>query len=149
MAVDQANNNALDQKQLLRVLTALKDGDFTPLMPDGQDGIPGEIADTINALVRRLNPFAAEVTRISREIGTEGKFGGQAEVKGLSGTWKDLVDNINLMAANLTNQVRDMSQVAERIEVGNSGRRVTVHARGETLEFKETLNRLVDQVSGR
>jgi HAMP domain-containing protein len=120
-------------------LTALKDGDFTRLMPDGQDGISGEIADTINTLVRRLNPFAAEVTRISREIGTEG----------LSGTWKDLVDNINLMAANLTNQVRNLSQVAERIEAGDSGRRVTVHARGETLEFKETLNRLVDQVSER
>ena len=147
--METPRTHSLDTQELLAVLTALKDGDFTRLMPEGQGGIEGEIAATINTLVRRLNPFAVEVTRISREIGIEGKFGGQAEVEGLPGTWQDLVENINIMGANLTHQVRDMARVARGAVEGDTSRKVTVEAQGETLALKESINALVDQASAR
>src|SRR5436190_21482501 len=103
MAMESTRTDVTDARELLGVLTALKNGDFTRLMREGQGGIEGEIAAAVSHLVRHLNPFAVEVTRISREIGTEGLFGGQARVAGLPGTWQDLVANINVMAANLTN----------------------------------------------
>jgi len=118
-------------------------------MPGGQAGIPGEVARTINTTMDLLNAFASEMSRLAREVGTEGLFGCQAEIEGVTGTWKALTDGLNVMAANLTVQVRDMSQVTERIAAGNFGRKVTVGAQGETLELKNSINRLADQLSAR
>lgn len=146
MAVEPTRTDSLDAQELLRVLTALKNGDFSRLMPEGQGGINGEIAETINTLVRRLNVFAVEVTRISRELGLEGRFGGQAEVGGLPGTWQDLVANINIMGANLTAQVRNIAAVVTARANGDLATKVTVEAHGETGELKDTLNLMGDQL---
>ena len=136
---------SVDAQELLRVLTALRNGDFSRLMPEGEDGINGEIAETINTLVRRLNVFAVEVTRVSREIGIEGEFGGRVEVEGLPGTWQDLVANINHMGANLTAQVRDVAAVVTARANGDLTTKVTVEVRGEMLALKETLNMMGNQ----
>lgn len=138
---------SLNEEQLLTVLSALKDGDFSVRLPSGAPGATGQIAETVNAFADQLGAFTAELSRISREIGTEGRFGGQAEVEGLSGSWKDLLDIFNDMAVQLTNQVRDFSQTAQAAASGNSARRVTVPANGETAELKDALNVLVDQRS--
>jgi HAMP domain-containing protein len=149
MRTERKDPCTLDPQQLVRVLTALQAGDFSQRMPGGQPGVAGDIAQTINTTFDFLNTFASEFVRITREIGVEGRFGGQAEIEGLSGTWKTLTDDLNVMAANLTHQVRDMSQVVERIEASNFGRKVTVPAQGETLELKESINRLADQLIAR
>jgi HAMP domain-containing protein len=137
-----APTDSLDTQQLLQFLKALRDGDFTRHMPDGQAGAAGEIAATLNRLVDQLNQFACEVTRLSRELGTEGRYGGQAEVDGAAGTWRDLVDNVNLMAANLTNQVRNCADVTGRLAAGDLSREVTVGCAGETRGLKDNINRL-------
>src|SRR2546422_482926 len=98
-------------------------------------------------MVDQLSSFASEVTRVAREVGTEGKLGGQAEVKGVAGTWKDLTDNVNLMASNLTGQVRNIAEVATAIAGGNLSRKITVDVRGEILELKNTINTMVDQLN--
>jgi HAMP domain-containing protein len=149
MRTERKDPCTLDPQQLVRVLTALQAGDFSQRMPGGQPGVAGDIAQTINTTFDFLNTFASEFVRITREIGVEGRFGGQAEIEGLSGTWKTLTDDLNVMAANLTIQVRDMSQVVERIEASNFGRKVTVPAQGETLELKDSINRLADQLIAR
>jgi len=149
MGIERTDPCTLDHQQLVRVLTALQAGDFSQRMPGGQPGVAADIAQTINTTFDFLNTFASEFVRITREIGVEGRFGGQAEIEGLSGTWKALTDDLNVMAANLTCQVRDMSQVVERIEASNFGRKVTVPAQGETLELKESINRLADQLIAR
>src|SRR5439155_16913300 len=99
-------------------------------------------------MVEQLRSFAAEVTRVAREVGTEGKLGGQAEVSGVAATWKDLTDNVNSMAANLTNQVRNIADVATAIARGDLSRKITVDVKGEILELKNTINTMVDQLNG-
>ena len=145
----QTDPRGVNEQELLWVLTAIKEGDFTRKMTSGGDGAPGQITTVINTLVDRLNMFAAELTRITREIGAEGKFGGQAQGPGLAGTWADMTANLNLMAANLTDQIRDLSRVAHDLAVETPSRRVTVAAQGETAELKQIINRLVDQARAR
>ena len=99
-------------------------------------------------MVDQLNRFAAEVTRVAREVGTEGKLGGQAEVRGVAGTWKDLTDNVNSMANNLTSQVRNIAEVTTAVARGNLSRKITVDVKGEILELKNTINTMVDQLNG-
>src|SRR5439155_1058580 len=101
----------------------------------------------INVMVDQLNSFASEVTRVAREVGTEGKLGGQAIVRGVGGTWKDLTDNVNFMASNLTNQVRSIAEVITAVATGDRPKRITVDVRGEILELKNTINVMVDQLS--
>jgi HAMP domain-containing protein len=146
MATLSRETGSLDKQELLEVLTRVKNGDFTRLMSTGQGGIEGQIAETTNALVRQLNPFAAEVTRISREIGAQGIFGGQAQAEGLEGTWKDLIDNINRMGANLTCQIRDVTRVVDAQSKGNLAARVTVEAGGEMNLLKGIVNDMGDHL---
>src|SRR5205809_638338 len=107
-----------------------------------------ELKSTINTMVDQLNAFAGEVTRVAREVGTEGKLGGQAVVRGVAGTWKDLTDSVNSMASNLTGQVRNIAEVAAAGPVGDLSRKITVDVLGEILQLKETLNTMVDQLNG-
>src|SRR5207249_1351823 len=104
-----------------------------------------ELKNTINTMVDQLNSFASEVTRVAREVGTEGKLGGQAKVGGVAGTWKDLTDNVNLMAANLTGQVRNIAEVTTAVATGDLSKKITVDVRGEILELKATINTMVEQ----
>src|SRR5206468_3687496 len=105
------------------------------------------IGATVNSMVDQLSSFGAEVTRVAREVGTEGKLGGQAEVPGVAGTWKDLTDNVNFMASNLTDQVRNIAHVSTAVATGDPSRKITVDVRGEILELKTTVNTMVDQLS--
>ncbi|MEU0037811.1 HAMP domain-containing protein [Streptomyces sp. NPDC006333] len=134
-------------RQLLAGLTAVRDGDFGTRLPDEADGLMGEIATVFNGMVDQLSLFTSEVTRVAREVGTEGTLGGQAEVPGVSGTWADLTDSVNAMAGNLTTQVRDIAQVATAVARGDLSQKIDVDARGEILELKETVNTMVDQLS--
>src|SRR5207302_652604 len=106
-----------------------------------------QLKETLNTMVDQLNAFAAEVTRVAREVGTEGKLGGQAQVPGVAGTWKDLTDSVNSMAGNLTGQVRNIAEVATAIAGGDLSRKITVDVRGEILELKNTINTMVDQLN--
>src|SRR5204862_379545 len=101
----------------------------------------------INNLVDQLNSFSSEVTRVAREVGTEGKLGGQAEVKGIGGTWKDLTDSVNQMASNLTGQVRNIAEVTTAVATGDLSKKITVNVAGEILELKNTINTMVDQLN--
>src|SRR5207249_3174636 len=105
------------------------------------------LKNTINTMVDQLSSFAAEVTRVAREVGTEGKLGGQAEVRGVAGTWKDLTDSVNFMASNLTGQVRNIAAVTTAVANGDLSKKITVDARGEILELKDTINTMVDQLN--
>ncbi len=134
-------------RQLLAGLTAVRDGDFGTRLPETGDGVLGEIATVFNGMVDQLALFTSEVTRVAREVGTEGRLGGQAEVPGVSGTWKDLTDSVNAMAGNLTTQVRDIAQVATAVAKGDLSQKIDVAARGEILELKNTLNTMIDQLS--
>ncbi|GJF31339.1 histidine kinase [Kitasatospora sp. NE20-6] len=134
-------------RQLLAGLTAVRDGDFGTRLPDDADGLLGEIATVFNGMVDQLSLFTSEVTRVAREVGTDGRLGGQAEVPGVSGTWKDLTDSVNAMAGNLTSQVRDIAQVATAVAKGDLSQKIDVAARGEILELKNTVNTMVDQLS--
>ncbi|GAA1305562.1 HAMP domain-containing protein [Saccharothrix xinjiangensis] len=134
-------------RQLLAGLTAVRDGDFGTRLPDDADGLLGEIATVFNGMVDQLSLFTSEVTRVAREVGTEGRLGGQADVPGVSGTWKDLTESVNAMAGNLTSQVRDIAQVATAVARGDLSQKIDVDARGEILELKETVNTMVDQLS--
>jgi HAMP domain-containing protein/signal transduction histidine kinase len=133
--------------QLLAGLTAVRDGDFGTRLPEDGDGLLVEIATVFNGMVDQLARFTSEVTRVAREVGTDGRLGGQAEVPGVSGTWKDLTDSVNAMAGNLTTQVRDIAQVATAVAKGDLSQKIDVDARGEILELKNTLNTMVDQLS--
>src|SRR5262249_3982676 len=106
-----------------------------------------ELKDTINTMVDQLNAFASEVTRVAREVGTEGKLGGQAQVPGVAGTWKDLTDSVNSMAGNLTAQVRNIAEAAPAIAGGHPPRNTPANVRGEILELKDTINTMVDQLN--
>ncbi|MYS30559.1 HAMP domain-containing protein, partial [Streptomyces sp. SID7804] len=134
-------------RQLLAGLTAVRDGDFGTRLPDGADGLMGDIATVFNGMVDQLSLFTSEVTRVAREVGTEGALGGQAEVPGVSGTWADLTDSVNAMAGNLTAQVRNVAQVTTAVARGDLSQKITVDARGEILELKNTINTMVDQLS--
>ncbi|MFJ8074119.1 HAMP domain-containing protein [Streptomyces sp. NPDC096176] len=134
-------------RQLLAGLTAVRDGDFGTRLPDEADGLLGEIAGVFNGMVDQLSLFTSEVTRVAREVGTEGTLGGQAEVPGVSGTWADLTDSVNAMAGNLTTQVRDIAHVATAVARGDLSQKIDVDARGEILELKNTINTMVDQLS--
>lgn len=142
---DASSGAVLDEEQLLAVLVSLKSGDFTARMPAGAVGSAGRIAESVNALMNQLNVLTLEFDRISREIGTEGRFGGQAEVDGVQGRWKELLVNFNEMAAHLTDQIRDFSQTAHKAATGDASRMATVSAYGETAELKDTINLLVEQ----
>src|SRR5205823_88354 len=105
-----------------------------------------ELKNTVNTMVDQLRSFASEVTRVAREVGTEGKLGGQADVQGVAGTWKDLTDNVNFMASNLTGQVRNIADVTKAVAAGDLSRKITVDVKGEILELKNTVNTMVDQL---
>ncbi|MFJ9907390.1 HAMP domain-containing protein [Streptomyces sp. NPDC101152] len=134
-------------RQLLAGLTAVRDGDFGTRLPADGEGLLGDIATVFNGMVDQLSVFTSEVTRVAREVGTEGTLGGQAEVPGVSGTWADLTDSVNAMAGNLTTQVRDIAQVATAVAKGDLSQKIDVPARGEILQLKETVNTMVDQLS--
>ncbi|MEU9971920.1 HAMP domain-containing protein [Streptomyces sp. NPDC051014] len=134
-------------RQLLAGLTAVRDGDFGTRLPSDGEGLLGDIATVFNGMVDQLSLFTSEVTRVAREVGTEGTLGGQAQVPGVSGTWADLTDSVNAMAGNLTTQVRDIAQVATAVARGDLSQKIDVPARGEILQLKETVNTMVDQLS--
>ncbi|MFC5829600.1 HAMP domain-containing protein [Nonomuraea insulae] len=134
-------------RQLLAGLTAVRDGDFRTRLPDDADGLLGEIASVFNGMVDQLSLFTSEVTRVAREVGTDGRLGGQADVPAVSGTWKDLTESVNAMAGNLTDQVRSIAQVTTAVAKGDLSQKITVDARGEILELKNTVNTMVDQLS--
>ncbi|MFC9793280.1 HAMP domain-containing protein [Streptomyces sp. NPDC057695] len=134
-------------RQLLAGLTAVRDGDFGTRIPDEADGLMGEISRVFNGMIDQLSLFTSEVTRVAREVGTEGTLGGQAAVPGVSGSWADLTDSVNAMAGNLTTQVRDIAQVATAVAKGDLSQKIDVDARGEILELKNTINTMVDQLS--
>ncbi|MEU3469029.1 ATP-binding protein [Streptomyces sp. NPDC006687] len=136
-----------DLRLLLAGLTAVRDGDFRTRLPDGEDGLLGEIATVFNGMANQLSLFTSEVTRVAREVGTEGALGGQADVPGVGGAWRDLTDSVNFMAGNLTVQVRSIAQVATAVAKGDLSQKITVTARGEILELKTTINTMVDQLS--
>src|SRR3712207_1740790 len=141
-------SNLTDQvRNIADVTTAVANGDLSQKITVDVRGEIRELKDTINTMVDQLSSFADEVTRVAREVGTEGQLGGQAEVKGVSGTWRDLTENVNFMAANLTSQVRNIAQVATAVANGDLSQHITVDARGEILELKNTINRMVDQLS--
>src|SRR5262249_26448717 len=122
-------------------------GDLSKKITVDVKGEISELKNTINTMVDQLRSFASEVTRVAREVGVEGRLGGQAEVKGVAGTWKDLTDNVNLMASNLTVQLRDVFKVATAIANGDLTKKITVDVRGEILEIKNVINIMVDQLS--
>jgi HAMP domain-containing protein/signal transduction histidine kinase/CheY-like chemotaxis protein len=141
-------SNLTDQvRSIAQVTTAVANGDLSKKITVDAKGEIAELKETINTMVDQLNSFAAEVTRVAKEVGTEGKLGGQAEVAGVSGTWRGLTENVNSMASNLTDQVRNISQVAQAVARGDLTQKITVDAKGEILELKETLNTMVDQLS--
>ncbi|MGF1981436.1 MAG: HAMP domain-containing protein [Nostoc sp. CmiSLP01] len=134
-------------RNIAEVTTAVANGDLSKKITVDVKGEILELKNTINTMVDQLNSFASEVTRVAREVGTEGKLGVQAEVRGVAGTWKDLTDNVNLMAGNLTGQVRNIAEVATAIASGDLSKKITVDVRGEILELKNTINIMVDQLS--
>ncbi|HEX6842258.1 MAG TPA: HAMP domain-containing protein, partial [Stellaceae bacterium] len=138
--------------EIARVIGAVAKGDLSQAMQTEIEGRPlkGEflrIGKVVNTMVGQLSSFAAEVTRVAREVGSEGKLGGQAKVKGVAGTWKDLTDNVNLMAANLTGQVRNIADVTTAVANGDLTKKITVDVKGEILELKTTINTMVDQLN--
>ena len=142
-----ANNLTAQVRNIAEVTTAVARGDLSRKITVDVKGEILELKNTINVMVDQLNGFASEVTRVAREVGTEGKLGGQAAVPGVAGTWKDLTDNVNFMAGNLTAQVRNIAEVATAIASGDLSRKITVDVRGEILLLKETLNTMVDQLN--
>ncbi len=142
-----ASNLTSQVRNIADVTTAVATGDLSKKITVDVRGEILELKITINTMVDQLNSFAAEVTRVAREVGTEGKLGGQAEVKGVAGTWKDLTDNVNSMAANLTGQVRNIAEVTTAVAGGDLSRKITVDVQGEILELKNTINTMVDQLS--
>ncbi|MEA2903647.1 MAG: hypothetical protein QOI12_1034, partial [Alphaproteobacteria bacterium] len=142
-----AGNLTGQVRNIAEVTTAVAKGDLSKKITVDVKGEILELKNTINTMVDQLNAFASEVTRVAREVGTEGKLGGQAIVRGVGGTWKDLTDSVNSMAGNLTGQVRNIAEVATAIAGGDLSRKITVDVRGEILQLKETLNTMVDQLN--
>jgi HAMP domain-containing protein/signal transduction histidine kinase/DNA-binding response OmpR family regulator len=142
-----ANNLTAQVRNIADVTTAVARGDLSRKITVDVRGEILELKNTINTMVDQLNSFASEVTRVAREVGTDGKLGGQAQVPGVAGTWKDLTDNVNFMASNLTAQVRNIAEVATAIASGDLSRKITVNVSGEILQLKETINTMVDQLN--
>ena len=142
-----AGNLTAQVRNIAEVTTAVANGDLSKKITVDVKGEILELKNTINTMVDQLNSFASEVTRVAREVGTEGKLGGQAQVKGVGGTWKDLTDNVNSMAGNLTGQVRNIAEVTTAVANGDLSKKITVDVKGEILELKNTINTMVDQLN--
>src|SRR5256885_1687778 len=142
-----AGNLTNQVRNIAGVTTAVAKGDLSTKITAGAAGENLGMKTTMNTRVDQLNAFASEVTRVAREVGTEGKLGGQAVVKDVAGVWKDLTDSVNSMAGNLTNQVRNIAGVTTAVARGDLSTRITVDARGEILELKNTINTMVDQLN--
>src|SRR5262249_40621685 len=134
-------------RNIAQVTTAVARGDLSRKITVDVRGEILELKDTFNTMVDQLNSFASEVTRVAREVGTEGKLGGQAQVPGVAGTWKALTDSVNFMASNLPAQVRNIADVATAIAGGDLSKKITVNVSGEILQLKETINTMVDQLN--
>jgi HAMP domain-containing protein/CheY-like chemotaxis protein/signal transduction histidine kinase len=148
-SVNSMAGNLTDQvRNIAEVSTAIANGDLSRKITVDVKGEILQLKETINTTVDQLNAFASEVTRVAREVGTEGKLGGQAQLKGVAGTWKDLTENVNSMASNLTGQVRNIAEVTTAVARGDLSRKITVDAKGEILELKNTVNTMVDQLNG-
>src|SRR5450432_3412260 len=146
--VNLMGNNLTNQvRNIAAVTTAVANGDLSKKITADARGEILELKDTINTMVDQLNGFASEVTRVAREVGTDGKLGGQAYVAGVGGTWKDLTDNVNSMASNLTGQVRNIAAVTTAVANGDLTKKITVDAKGEILDLKNTINTMVDQLN--
>src|SRR6201997_4877585 len=141
-----AFNLTAQVRNIADVTTAVANGDLSKKITVDVKGEILELKNTINTMVDQLSSFASEVTRVAREVGTEGKLGGQADVKGVAGTWKDLTDSVNFMAGNLTAQVRNIADVTKAVAAGDLSRKITVDVKGEILELKNTINTMVDQL---
>jgi HAMP domain-containing protein/signal transduction histidine kinase/CheY-like chemotaxis protein len=147
-SVNQMASNLTGQvRNIAEVTTAVANGDLSKKITVNVEGEILELKKTINTMVDQLNSFSSEVTRVAREVGTEGKLGGQAQVKGVGGTWKDLTDSVNQMASNLTGQVRNIAEVTTAVAKGDLSRQITVDVKGEILELKKTINTMVDQLN--
>src|SRR3954462_14489363 len=142
-----AGNLTSQVRNIADVTKAVANGNLTKLITVEVKGEILELKNTINTMVEQLSSFAAEVTRVAREVGTEGKLGGQADVRGVAGTWKDLTDSVNMMGGNLTVQLRDVSKVATAIASGDLTQKISVDVRGEILQIKNVINTMVDQLS--
>ncbi|HKS22042.1 MAG TPA: HAMP domain-containing protein, partial [Thermoanaerobaculia bacterium] len=142
-----AGNLTAQVRNIADVTTAVANGDLSKKITVEVRGEILELKNTINTMVDQLRSFASEVTRVAREVGSEGKLGGQADVQGVSGTWRDLTDSVNYMAANLTGQVRNIAQVTTAVANGDLSKKITVDVRGEILELKNTINTMVDQLN--
>src|SRR5438105_773233 len=142
-----AGNLTAQVRNIAEVTTAVANGDLSKKITVDVRGEILELKSTINTMVDQLNSFASEVTRVAREVGSEGRLGGQALVKGVGGVWKDLTDNVNMMANNLTGQVRNIAEVTTAVANGDLSRKITVDVQGEILELKNTINTMVDQLS--
>src|SRR5207302_898105 len=156
-AVDSVNelieNLVRPTSEMARVIGAVAGGDLSQTMATEIDGRPmkGQFlhtAKTVNTMVHQLNGFSSEVTRVAREVGIEGKLGGQAQVKGVGGVWKDLTDNVNLMAGNLTGQIRTLADVTPAVANADLTKKIAVHVQGEILQLNNTINTMVDQLNG-
>src|SRR5678810_79509 len=142
-----AGNLTSQVRNIADVTKAVAAGDLSKKITVDVKGEILELKNTINTMVDQLSSFAAEVTRVAREVGTEGKLGGQADVRGVAGTWKDLTDSVNSMAGNLTSQVRNIAAVTTAVAKGDLSKKITVDVKGEILELKNTINTMVDQLS--
>ena len=141
-----ASNLTNQVRNIAEVTIAVANGDLSKKITADVRGEILQLKDTINTMVDQLRSFAAEVTRVAREVGTDGKLGGQAVVPGVAGTWKDLTDSVNSMASNLTNQVRNIADVTVAVANGDLSKKITVDVRGEILQLKDTINTMVDQL---
>ena len=146
-STSMAGNLTGQVRNIADVTTAVANGDLSKKITVDVKGEILELKNTINTMVDQLRSFAAEVTRVAREVGTEGKLGGQADVQGVAGTWKDLTDSVNFMAGNLTGQVRNIADVTTAVANGDLSKKITVDVKGEILELKNTVNTMVDQLS--
>src|SRR5690606_13986005 len=147
-SVNQMASNLTSQmRNIANVTTAVANGDLSKKITVEAQGEIMELKDTINIMVDRLNSFGSEVTRVAREVGTEGKLGVQANVPGVDGSWKDLTDSVNQMASNLTNQMRNIAEVTTAVAKGDLSKKITIEAQGEIMELKETINTMVDQLN--
>src|SRR5688572_14909525 len=134
-------------RNIAQVTTAVANGDLSQKITVDVKGEMLELKDTINTMVDQLSSFADEVTRVAREVGTEGRLGGQAQVEGVSGTWRDLTESVNIMAANLTDQVRNIAAVSEAVARGDLTQKITVEARGEVAALADTINEMTDTLA--
>ena len=147
-SVNQMTGNLTSQvRNIAEVTKAVASGDLSKTVTIDVKGEIFDLKNTINTMVDQLNSFAFEVTRVAREVGTEGKLGGQAEVQGVAGTWKDLTDSVNMMASNLTNQVRGIAKVVTAVATGNLKQKLSIVSRGEVAQLTDTINEMIDTLA--